>query len=183
MPPIFTAAQFAGVTRPTPVGVTGAPSGASHPVTLTLSDGSAVQICDTLETALKLMEYMRTRSQWQVQASDDVIVVPCSSTKLLILEAGLIQQKLLASFAPTYQGGRTLFQHRTMSQLLSLDGALESVGFAKLDTTPYVGNASLEVSPSPHMLVVDWYFSSSPTSGAPGSVLNDASPILYDHAP
>jgi hypothetical protein len=183
MPPIFTAAQLAGVARPSPVGVTGSPAGGANPVTLTLSDGSAVQVCDTLETALKLMEYMRQRSQWQISASDDVLIVSVSSTKLLILEAGLVQQKLLASFSPVYVGGRTLFQHRQMSQLLSLDGALESVGFAKLSTTPYQGNADLALAPSPNILIVDWYYTSNPTALVPGSLLVDATPIVYDLVP
>ena len=58
--------------RPSPSGVLGAPTGASDPVSLTLSDGSTAQVFDTLETALKCMEFMRLRNQWMLQVSDDV---------------------------------------------------------------------------------------------------------------
>ena len=182
MPPLFTAAQFSGVARPSPVGVTPFnPAGASNAVNLSLSDGSTVQLCDALETALRLMEWMRTRNQWMIQASDDVIVCSISATKLLFLEAGLIQQKLLAGFAPVYIGGKVMFQHRTMSQLLSFSDAAESVGFARLSAAQWQGNFDLSTAPSIHALLVDWYFLANVSSSTQGSQLSDGTPIVYDY--
>ena len=100
MPPIFTSTSFGAITRPSPVGVMNAPTGASDAVSLTLSDGSVVQIFDTLETALKCMEFMRQRDQWLLQVSDDVACVN-AGPKLLLLEMPLTSQKLLASFSPS----------------------------------------------------------------------------------
>lgn len=182
MPPLFSAAQFSGVARPTPTGVaTINPSGASNAVNLSLSDGSTVQLCDTLETALRLMEWMRSRNQWMLQASDDVIVCSISATKLLFLEAGLIQQKLLASFSPVYLGGKVMFQHRTLSQMLSFSDAAESVGFAKLSSSQWQGNYDLAQAPSIHALLVDWNFLANVTASNQGSQLQDGTPLVYDY--
>ena len=180
MPPIFTSTSFT-VTRPSPSGVVGAPTGASDPVSLTLSDGSTVQVFDTLETALKCMEFMRLRNQWLLQASDDVAVVSVGGVKLLLMEQTLVNQKCLASFSPSYLGGHTRFLHRTMSQTLSLDDALQAVGFAKLSSAPWQGNYDLAQSPSPRILIVDWYFRSSTSGSGQGSQLSDATPISYDY--
>ena len=116
-----------------------------------------------------------------LQASDDIVVVSVSSTKLLILEQMLVNQKLLASFNPLYAGGRTLFANRNLSLLLTLQDALLSVGFAKTTSATYSSNIELTAAPSPHIIVVDWYFKASPTAGDVGSKLEDASPIVYDY--
>ena len=127
------------------------------------------------------MEFMRQRSQWMLQASDDVAIVSVGAAKLLILEMSLLNQKLLASFSPSYVGGRVLFSHRTLSQSLALDDALQAVGFAKLSTTPWAGNYDLAQAPSPNVLVVDWYFRAGAATSAQGSQLADATPIAYDY--
>ena len=59
---LFTAAQLASVAYDLPEGG-GTPANANDPVTLQLSDGSNVTVCDTLSTALKLLAYMRTNAQ------------------------------------------------------------------------------------------------------------------------
>jgi NAD(P)-dependent dehydrogenase (short-subunit alcohol dehydrogenase family) len=66
------------------------------------------------------MEFMRQRDQWLLQVSDDVACVN-AGPKLILLEMSLTNQKPLASFSPSYNGGHTRFLHRTMSQALSLD--------------------------------------------------------------
>ena len=180
MAPIFTSASFASIIRPSPINVSGAPTGASDAVSLTLSDGSVAQVFDTLETALKCMEFMRQRDQWLLQVSDDVACVN-AGPKLLLLEMSLTSQKLLASFSPSYNGGHTRFLHRTMSQTLSLDNALQARGFAKLSTLPWQGNFDLAQAPSPRILLVDWYFRSSVTASNQGTQLSDATPIAYDY--
>ena len=97
------------------------------------------------------------------------------------MEMSLTSQKLLASFSPSYNGGHTRFLHRTMSQTLSLDNALQAVGFAKLSTAPWQGNFDLAQAPSPRILLVDWYFRSSVTASNQGTQLSDATPIAYDY--
>ena len=181
MPLLFSSASFTGIRRNSPANVTGNPVEAGNAVSLTLSDGASLQVFDNLETALKCLEFMRQRSQWMLQASDDVTIVSVGSTKLLLLEMSLVNQRLLASFAPAYMGGQTRFLHRTMSQSLSLDDALQAVGFAKLSTAAYKGNFDLTQSPSPHIIAVDWYFRSSVSSSTDGTQLNDATPISYDY--
>jgi hypothetical protein len=150
-------------------------------VILTLSDGTTAQVFDTLETALKCMEFMRLRNQWLLQASDDVAIVSVGGVKLLLMEQTLVNQKLLASFSPSYLGGHTRFLHRTMSQTLSLDDALQAVGFAKLSSVAWQGNYDLAQSPSPRILIVDWYFRSSTANSTVGSQLSDGTPIAYDY--
>jgi hypothetical protein len=181
MPPLFTSTSFASTARVNPQNVVGNPTGAGDPVSLTLSDGSSVQVFDNLDSALRCLEFMRQRNQWMLQASDDVTIVSVGSTKLLLLEMSLVNQRLLASFAPAYMGGQTRFLHRTMSQSLSLDDALQAVGFAKLSTAAYKGNFDLTQSPSPRILAVDWYFRSSVSTSTDGTQLNDATPISYDY--
>jgi hypothetical protein len=127
------------------------------------------------------MEFMRQRNQWLLQASDDVAIVSVGGVKLLLMEQTLVNQKLLASFSPSYLGGNTRFLHRTMSQTLSLDDALQAVGFAKLSSAPWQGNYDLAQSPSPRILIVDWYFRSSTATSAAGSQLSDGTPISYDY--
>jgi hypothetical protein len=183
MSAIFTSAQFAGIQRKTPVGVTGNPPGASDQIRLSLSDGSTSLVFDSTETALKCMEFMRTRSQWMLQVNDDIALISCSAVKLLVCEMSLTSQKMLASFSPIYQGGKVLFNHRTMSQSLSLDDALQAVGFAKLLPATNQGNYDLKQSPSPNIIVVDWYFRESVSSSTQGSQLADATPIQYDYTP
>ena len=63
MPPLFTSTSFAGIVRFTPTGVTGNPVGAGDAVSLTLSDGSSVQVFDNQEPALRCLEFMRQRNQ------------------------------------------------------------------------------------------------------------------------
>ena len=58
-----------------PDGTTGAPSNATIPIILTLSDGSTIIVADQRVTALSLMEAMRQRRQWMLQLSDDSFAV------------------------------------------------------------------------------------------------------------
>ena len=99
---LFTASQFSnGYDRP--VGVTGQPAHPGDAVTLALSDGTQITIFDTLETALKLANFMRTHKQWTVAASEDVtIALANGGIKMLVCENTLQNQKLLTSFVPVY---------------------------------------------------------------------------------
>ena len=73
----------------------GSPAHANDSVTLLLSDGNIVTVCDTVSTALKLLVCMRQNSQWQVLASDDVSVVSINAVKALVMENTITNQKLL----------------------------------------------------------------------------------------
>ena len=184
MSALFTAAQFASVGVQQPVGFTGSHGNASDQVRLGLSDGSSVLVFDSKTTALKCLAFMKARQQWMLSVTDDVCVVSIGATKLLVAEQSLTTQKLLASFSPIYQGGKTLFNHRTMSQSLSLDDALQAVGFPKLSADPFRNNLDLkQANPSPNMLIVDWNFKESVSTSADGSLLDDPTPLSYDDTP
>ena len=175
---LFTAAQFSSVAYDLPDGG-GAPANANDPVTLQLSDGNLVTVCDTAETALKLLAYMRTGSQWQVLASDDVTVVSVNAVKALVLENTITNQKLITSYLPTYLGDQVRFVHRTSSLVLSLTDALKSVGFCHTGSLPFANNLDLRLG-SAHIQLVDWNYKASPATSSEGSLLNDGTPLRYD---
>ena len=141
---LFTAAQFSGVSYDLPEGG-GAPANANDPVTLQLSDGSLVTVCDTLSMAFSLLAYMRQNSQWQVLASDDVTVASINAVKALVLENTITNQKLLSQYLPTYIGDQVRFVHRTSSLVLSLTDALKSVGFCHTAAFPFANNLDLRL--------------------------------------
>jgi len=71
-----------------------------------------------------------------------------------------------------------------MSQSLSLDDALQAVGFPKLSSTPFRNNKDLkEATPNPNMIVVDWNFRESLSTSTDGSLLDDPTPLSYDDTP
>jgi hypothetical protein len=184
---LFTDASFTGVSLVAPfVGGTAlvTPPHPNDAVVLQTSDGQAITVFDKASNALRCLEFMRQHGQWLLQPSDDVMIISVGNTKLLVMETTLINQKLITSFTPVYQGGRTLFAHRSMSQLLSLDDALQSVGFCKQTSTAFATNIDLVNGTNPTRIVlVDWYFFASPTEADKGSKLYDASPIVYDFVP
>jgi hypothetical protein len=95
---LFTAAQFAN-DYDRPVGVSGPPVHPGDAVTLALSDGQVITVFDTLETALKVANFMRAYKQWTVAASEDVtIALANGGIKMLVCEKTLQNQKLLTSF-------------------------------------------------------------------------------------
>ena len=181
MAAIFTAAQVSGISVVTPGGVIGGIPNPNDSVSLQLSDSSSVTIFDSVTTGLKILEFMRQRAQVTLQASDDIIIVS-TGAKLFLCEMTLTVQRLLASFTLTYQGGKTLCVHRTLSQALSLEEAFQAVGFAKLSTVPWSSNVQLTTqTPKPHIIVFDWNYRASPTEGSPGSLLNNPTPLGYDY--
>ena len=175
---LFTASQFSGVSYDLPDSG-GAPANANDAVTLQLSDGNNVTVCDTLGTALKLLAYMRTNSQWQVLASDDVTVVSINAVKGLVLENTILNQKLLTQFLPTYIGDQVRFVHRTSSLVLSLTDALKSAGFCHTGSLPFANNLDLRTGGA-DMQLFDWNYKASPATSSEGSLLNDGSPLRYD---
>ena len=93
---LFTEGLFP-LTFDLPVGVVGTPAGANDPVVLQLGDGTQVTVFDKLTTALRLLAYMRRNAQWNVQGSDDIMVVSINAVKGLVLENNLVNQKLVTS--------------------------------------------------------------------------------------
>lgn len=179
MASIFTSADF--TTEPdVPVGQTGPnPPNAAHSVQLALQDGTVLNVFDSLTTALKCLSTMRAKSQWFIQASEDIVVVSVG-TKLLLLEATLVNQKMLQSFAPLYSNGVVLFQHRNVSQLASLTTALQQSGYCMKATLPFANNYDLkQASNPPAIQVVDWYYTAFPADSSSGTLLADATPIVF----
>ena len=172
--PIFTAAQFAGVSYSTPVGQIGAPAHASDAVALTLSDGSTHVVFDTLATALRCLAQMNSAGQWYIQASDEVMVVSVG-TKLLLLETTLTNQKLMQTYAAFYStAGQTVFQNKSTSQQNSLTGALQKCGYLMQAAQPFQNNYDLAHAPGPpNIQIVDWFYLANPATSAQGSKLSE----------
>ena len=161
------------------------PEGGSTPahqndaVTLQLSDGTVAQVFDKLSTGLKLLAFMRTNSQWNVYASDDVVCVSIGAVKLLVMETTLTSQKLITSYLPIYLGGEVRWASRTTSLVLSTTDALKSVGFCHKTELPFSNNLDLRVG-SAHMQLIDWNYEANPASSSAGSLLSDPTPLRYD---
>ena len=116
-----------------PNGIIGDPVSPNDPISLPLSDGTVVQVFDTKRTALSLLKQMRTIGKtWNVDASEDVLCVAVSYTKMIVCETNLVNQKLFSSFAPIYYGGLLRFLHRSASLVLSLTDTLRSVGLRRV---------------------------------------------------
>jgi hypothetical protein len=104
---LFTVARFPGVDYDRPVGVDPAaqPAHPADAITLQMSDGTVQTVCDSLETGLKLITYMRALNQRSCLANDDVAIVSINGIKGLAMEQTLLNQRLLHSFLPVYIGG------------------------------------------------------------------------------
>ena len=59
-----------------------------------MSDGTTKTIFDNITTALKCLKFMRSRSQYYLQASDETIIINCE-TKLLIFETTFTNQTII----------------------------------------------------------------------------------------
>ena len=90
---IFIVIIFPGATADFPVGKTIANIGFGK-VQLKMSDGTTKTDFDNITTALKCWNFMRSRTQYYLQASDEIIIINCE-TQLLIFETTFNNQKLL----------------------------------------------------------------------------------------
>ena len=175
---LFTSSDFSTAVD-TPSGQTGSPPNAAHSVQLTLQDGTVINVFDNLETALKCISTMRSKAQWFLQASEDVVVVSVG-TKLLVMEATLTNQKMLQSFAPLYQMGQVTFQHRNVSQLANLTTALQQSGYCMKAALPFANNYDLKSAPNPPSIqAIDWFYTAFPVDSTQGTLLQDATPITF----
>ena len=147
----------------------------TDPVVLQLTDSTRVAVFTSLTNALRCMEQMRQREQWLLQASDDIFIVSCGA-KMIICESTLINHKLFASFTPIYVGGQTRFAHRSMSSIMQLGDALQSVGFCLQGQTIQNNYDLINMQGPPNIFIVDWNFSAMPDPTSPtttGSLLGD----------
>jgi hypothetical protein len=161
--------QFPGYLVPYHLAQTAIPTNAALPITMTLSDGTTVTLCDRMVAALGLMERMRLRRQWMLQLNDDVFVVSISATKMLFCENSLTLQRFLTSFMGVYLHGNTFFNHRSLSQQATFFEALMQSG--QLFRTTQAINGNLDLS-EVHATLVDWNW--------PDSLLWDDVPLWYN---
>ena len=149
----------------------------AHGVQLILQDLSVVTVFSSAEVAMRCLKAMKARGQWFLQASEDVIIVS-NGTRLLLLEASLVNQKMLQQFAVVDLSGRTLFQHRSCSQSATLTAALQQSGYCMKALLPFAGNFDLRNAPNPAaIVVVDWYYNAFPADSTQGSQLEG--PLVY----
>ena len=153
------------------------------PVVLVMSDGSTNTIFDSVATGLKLIEFMKSRNQYYLQASDDVMIINVDGVKLLILETSFMNQKLMNSFTFTYSRGKVRCIHRTLATVMSLPDALVSVGYQNNSASAFLNNYDLQdglVDASrPRIQVFDHKYVANPTASSQGSLLEDNSRIFY----
>ena len=175
---LFTESLFP-LTFDLTVRVVGTPAGTNEPIVLQLGDGTQVTDFDKLTTALRLLAYMRSYAQWNVQGSDDIMVVSINAVKGMVLENTLVHHKSSTSFLPPYIGDQVRFVHRSMSTVVSLTDALKSIGFCHTSSLPFSNNLDLRLGGTGIQLF-DWNYAAMPASTSDGSLLEDASPLRYD---
>jgi hypothetical protein len=178
---LFTESQFLSTAFDVPEGAS-TPAHQNDAVTLHMSDGTVSVVFDKLTTGLRLLAFMRTNSQWNVWASDDVVVVSINAVKGLVLESSLTNQKLITSYLPILLGGEVRWASRTTSLVLSTTDALKSVGFCHKLELPFSNNLNLRIAGA-HMQLFDWNYEASPPNGSTGSMLADPTPLRYDFTP
>lgn len=183
----FTASSFPNAIIDVPFpknSSTTIPAYSVQNVTIITSDGVTRTVFDTLPTALLCLNYMRSRKQYYLQASDEITIINCE-TKLLIVENTFLNQKLMNSFVFTYFNGSVTGVHRNLSTMMSLTEALASVGYKKTSSLPFNSNYDLETSLAdnerPRIKVVDYYFglSAGPSAITIDSYLTNTDQIVF----
>ena len=142
------------------------------------TDGSTETIVDSLDTALRCLNFMNSRKQYYMQANDDISIVNISGVKLLVLETTMLNQKWLNSFKFIYSRGDVRGVHRNLSNIVSLTDALVSVGYKKSSTIQFNNNYDLETNLSdderPRIKLLDYHYIQNPTDSNTGSLLSDS---------
>jgi hypothetical protein len=147
-------------------------------VVLSLSTGLQVTVFDSVATAMKCLESLRTSLQTVLLPRSDICVQAVSYHKLLVYQRTPGLQKLFSTFAPTYSGGVLQLSHKRLASVASFDEALARIG--ALVQNNLLDNSDLAQAALP-LLVVDWNFQNQAASGA-GSQLLDTSPLEYRYA-
>ena len=147
---------------------------------LIMSDGTTNTIFDSVYTGFNTLEFMVSRNQYYLMASDDVMIINVDGVKLLILETTFMNQKLMNSFSFHYIRGKVRCIHRNLATIMDLTDALISVGYKKSTDVAFANNTDLQESLTdsnrPRIQVFDLYHSA--TSG--GCKLEDSPAINYN---
>lgn len=182
--PIFSEEQLRDVDALAPrigqsgVNPTRTPTEPTGWVDIRLSDGTTVRVA-TKFTLLKVMEACRQRGQTYVALNEDVSLFWAGFTKGFIVENTLLNQRLYASFAVSYDSGYTSWVHRSLATGMNTKDALISCGatiLGQLSTNPDFERENLPIK------IFDWNYRAAPTAQTPGSRLNDLAvgQLLYD---
>ena len=148
-------------------------------INLFMSDGTTNSIFDSVYTGLNTLEFMMSRNQYYLMASDDV-----DGVKLLILETTFMNQKLMNSFSFHYIRGKVRCIHRNLATIMDLTDALISVGYKKSTSVAFVNNFDLQETlvdgNRPRIQIFDLNYVANPSSSTAGSLLEDSPPINYN---
>ena len=173
--PVFGSADFTDYPVETPYNETKGTGGA---VTLAKSDGTTETVFDSLDTALRCLNFMNSRKQYYMSANDDIMIVNISGTKLMILETTSLNQKLMNSFNSIYTRGDVRGVHRNLSTIMSLTDALISVGYKKSSSVAFANNYDLETglaeAERPRIKLVDYRYVQAPGNSTTGTLLSDS---------
>ena len=153
-------------------------------INLFMSDGTTNSIFDSVYTGLNTLEFMMSRNQYYLMASDDVMLVNVDGVKLLILETTFMNQKLMNSFSFHYIRGKVRCIHRNLATIMDLTDALISVGYKKSTSVAFVNNFDLQETlidgNRPRIQIFDLNYVANPSSSTAGSLLEDSPPINYN---
>ena len=148
-----------------------------------MSDGSTTVVLTQYLQVYIILEFMQSRNQYYLQASDDVMIINVSGIKLLILETTFMNQKLMNSFTFIYARGKVRCVHRTLATVMSLTDALCSVGNKRDVNLAFMNNYDLQdglVDVSrPRTQVFDYNYMANPQGSTDGSLLEDNGKVLY----
>jgi hypothetical protein len=180
---LYVASDFSGYSAnfAVPVGVTDNLFTGS--VDIILSTGITQKVFDALSTSIKCIHYMESFNLYSLSPNEDITIINLRS-KLLILENTYINQKMMNSYVFTYHGSEVKAIHRSMSEMVSLTDALQSVGFRCVGLPWLVdSNPKMETDRAdkdrPRIQVVDHLYK-SPTLNHTN--LKDDSPIIISES-
>ena len=143
-----------------------------------MSDGTTTTVFDNILTGLNTIEFMMSRNQYYLMASDDVMLINVDGVKLLILETTFMNQKLMNSFSFHYIRGKVRCIHRNLATIMDLTDALISVGYKKSTSVAFMSSFDLQEglvdSNRPRIQIFDYNYIAVPSSTYYGSLLEDS---------
>ena len=152
-------------------------------INLNMSDGTITTVFDNIYTGLNTLEFMMSRNQYYLMASDDVMIINVDGAKLLILETTFMNQKLMNSFPFHYIRGKVRCIHRNLATIMNLTDALISVGYKKSSSVAFANNYDLQNNlpdvNRPRIQIFHANYVANPTNNYSGSLLEDIRAIDY----
>eukprot|EP00972_Heterocapsa_arctica_P069152 10217971-Heterocapsa_arctica.AAC.1 len=94
-------------------------------VDISLSTGVTTQVFDTLSTAITCIHYTDSNNLYSLSLNEDITILNLRS-KLLIVENTDLNHKMMNSYVFTDHGAKVVGIHRSMSQIVSLEEAMQS---------------------------------------------------------